>query len=116
MPRSREVEPGTGGDVPCGLQPLSKGELGAVDSDERASQGEGGTLRCMARFWYPGGSHRMDFYGGGRKTDPFAYLDACDGSRVDLVAAHWHACGWPAPGCGSVSWRAPMHPAARCSP
>ena len=62
----------------------------------------------------------MDFYGGGRKTDPFAYLDAflaaCDGCRVDLVAAHWHTCDWPAPECGRVSWRAPMHPAARCSP
>ncbi|WP_437591587.1 glycosyl hydrolase [Sorangium sp. So ce1000] len=38
--------------------------------------------------------------GGCHETDPFAYLDAlfaaCEGCRVDFIAAHWYACDRPA--------------------
>ncbi|WP_438018756.1 glycoside hydrolase family protein [Sorangium sp. So ce315] len=46
-------------------------------------------------------SPAVNFCGGGcHETDPFAYLDAffaaCDGCRVDFIAAHWYACDRPA--------------------
>ncbi|WP_049949460.1 glycoside hydrolase family protein [Sorangium cellulosum] len=46
-------------------------------------------------------SPAVNFCGGGcHETDPFAYLDAffaaCEGCRVDFIAAHWYACDRPA--------------------
>lgn len=46
-------------------------------------------------------SPAVNFCGGGCwDTDPFSYLDAflaaCEGCRVDAIAAHWYACDGPA--------------------
>ncbi|WP_437280380.1 glycoside hydrolase family protein [Sorangium sp. So ce375] len=46
-------------------------------------------------------SPAVNFCGGGcHEADPFAYLDAfftaCEGCRVDFIAAHWYACDRPA--------------------